>query len=78
MASRARTDKYDALVKDVRMSDYGYWVVTYSVSPGVDLSVMLCQTGLTPDQAREQAALALGTMTGQKVKPCQVKTPPCP
>lgn len=65
--SHARTDKYDALEINVRMSDYGYWVVTYSVSPGVYMSVMICQTGITADQARDLGTVALSNQTGQKV-----------
>jgi hypothetical protein len=67
MASHARTDRYDALVMGVRMSDYGYWVVTYSVSPGVYFSVMVCQTGITKAQALELGKVTLGHQTGQKV-----------
>ena len=62
----AREIKYDALVKNVRMSDYGYWVVTYSAEPGLDLSLMVCQTGITPDQAKHLAEATLTTSTGRK------------
>lgn len=65
--SHARTDKYDALTMDVWMSDYGYWVVTYSVSPGVYMSIMICQTGITADQAYDLGTVALSSQTGQKV-----------
>lgn len=58
---------YDALVAEIRMSDYGYWVVKYSISPGVYMSMMLCQTGLTRDQALTQAEIGLAAQTGQKV-----------
>ena len=65
--SHANLEKYDGIVTDVRMSDYGYWVVTISVSPGVYMSVMICQTGITRDQAQALAAVTLGSQTGQKV-----------
>jgi hypothetical protein len=65
--SHARTDKYDAIPMSVRMSDYGYWVVTYSVSPGVYMSVMICQTGVTADQAHHLGSLTVSSQTGQRV-----------
>lgn len=65
--SHARTDKYDALTMDVRMSDYGYWVVTYSVTPGVYMSVMICQTGISRDQACELGSVTVRSRTGQRV-----------
>lgn len=65
--SHVRTDKYDALIMSVRMSDYGYWVVTYSVSPGVYMSVMICQTGISADQATDLGNVTVGSQTGQKV-----------
>jgi hypothetical protein len=51
------------------MSGYGYWVVTYSCAPGVDMSVMICDTGITADQAEELAEPTLLTMTRQEVTP---------
>lgn len=65
--SHANPDKYDALVMNVRMSDYGYWVVTYSVTPGVYMSVMICQTGITQAQASELGNVTVGNQTGQRV-----------
>lgn len=49
--------KYSPIVISTRMSDYGYWVVDISASPGRVLSVMICETGITPERA-EQLALA--------------------
>lgn len=59
--------RYDALVSSVRMSDYGYWVVTYSVAPGVYMPVMICQTGISPDTAASLAGATVRAHTGQKV-----------
>lgn len=59
--------KYDALASDVRMSDYGYWVVTYNVAPGLALPVMICQTGITREQALDLGNITLGNQTGQSV-----------
>jgi hypothetical protein len=50
--------KYDPIPIDVRMSDYGYWVVTLSLAPGLRLSVMICSVGISPERATE---LALGS-----------------
>jgi hypothetical protein len=61
--------RYDAFVSSVRMSDYGYWVVTFSCAPGVTLSIMLCHTGITQQQAVDYAVTALAAQTGQKVMP---------
>lgn len=63
----AQTAKYDALISEVRMSDYGYWVVTYSVAPCLYLSVMICKIGITSQQAADLAAAPLSVHTGQRV-----------
>jgi len=41
------------------MSDYGYWVIDVSVAPDKTVSVMIAQTGITPEQARELATVHL-------------------
>lgn len=43
--------KYDPLVIDVTQSKYGYWIVTYSVAPGLRMSVMCCKLGVTQQEA---------------------------
>jgi hypothetical protein len=71
LSTRALADqlaKYDALVSDVRMSDYGYWVVTYSVAPGLSMSVMVCNTTLDKDSAPTALSAALAALTGQTVR----------
>lgn len=42
---------YAPLTLGARMSDYGYWVVTVSVAPGLRLEVMICKVGITQQQA---------------------------
>lgn len=42
---------YEHLISDVRMSDYGYWVVTVAVSPWQRMSIMICSVGISPEQA---------------------------
>jgi hypothetical protein len=69
MGLRDRIARYNAIVKSVRRNSHGYWVVTYSCAPGVDMPVILCDTGITADQARVLASHTLLTMTGQKVSP---------
>jgi hypothetical protein len=53
---------YKPLTLDVRMSDYGYWVVSVSVAPGRVVSVMIASTGISSEVAREHA---LTTLAGQ-------------
>jgi hypothetical protein len=68
MALRDQLAKYDALVSDVSMSDYGYWAVTYSVAPGLSMSVTVCKTGITREQARDHGNIVLTWQTGQRVR----------
>jgi hypothetical protein len=49
---------YKPVIIDVRMSDYGYWLVKISTAPGRRMSVMIARVGITPDEA---ARLALAT-----------------
>ena len=56
---------YEPITLDVRMSDYGYWVVTYSLAPGLRLAVMVCRLGLTQQEA---AAFALPTLSAYPAK----------
>lgn len=51
---------YAPIALESRMSDYGYWVVTVSVTPWQRMSVMICQTGITESDARN---VALGTVS---------------
>lgn len=60
--------KYDAFITDIRMSDYGYWVVTFSCAPDLQLSMMVCKTGLSRQQVAEFIAPALTQVTRQKVR----------
>jgi hypothetical protein len=53
--------KYKSLVKSVRMSQYGYWIVTWSIAPAVDMSIMICKTGISPETAASLAAVTLVT-----------------
>ncbi len=53
------TRRYEPIVLDVYMSDYGYWVAVISVEPGLHLSVMLCKVGITQQEARDLASLVV-------------------
>lgn len=53
-----QTREYAPITTDVRMSQYGYWVVTVSVSPWQRMSVMVAAVGISPDTARELALAA--------------------
>lgn len=55
---------YRPIIIDTRMSDYGYWVVDVSASPGKVVSVMICETGITPDRARALAMASQGSLPG--------------
>jgi hypothetical protein len=55
---------YKPLVISHRMSDYGYWIVDISASPGMVMSVMIAKTGITPDEARTLALGAHASLPG--------------
>lgn len=59
---------YEALVSKVEMSQYGYWVVTWSVEPGKQMAVMVCKVGITREQAIEAAAGTLTSQTGRTIR----------
>lgn len=48
------------LISDVRLSQYGYWVVVVSLSPGRNVSVMIGAQGIPPDKACSLALALLG------------------
>lgn len=57
---------YSPIATDVRMSDYGYWIVTISVSPWQRMSIMICQVGITPEQAADLALGITGPVLNRK------------
>lgn len=66
-ALQSSLKRYKAIAKSTEISRYGYWSVTYSCAPGVDLTVMVATLGITEQQARTLAAHALFITTGQEV-----------
>lgn len=66
-ALSAQLGKYDAFPVETRQSAYGYWVVTYSVSPSLRLSVMVATMGISESEATDLGSVALTRQTGQKV-----------
>lgn len=67
MGLRSQIGQYKAIRKNVLMGPYGLWNVTYSCAPGVDLTVTICQTGITPERAAELGDATLKLQTGQEV-----------
>jgi len=59
---------HDAIVSDVTFTDYAYWRVTFNCAPGLRLSVLVCDTYLSKEEAVEQAVVTLGQQTGQRVR----------
>lgn len=51
--------RYSPILVDVVQSQYGYWIVTWSLAPGLRMSVMCCKLGVTQQQAAE---LTLGSV----------------
>lgn len=66
-ALRTWLERYSAVMLSVEMNDYGYWVVTYSVAPGVYLPVTVCETGITSTEAVTRASATVTATTQQEV-----------
>lgn len=58
--------KYEPLAVDVEMSQYGYWLVSVSVSPWQRMTVMICAVGISPDTARAMALVSAPPALGGK------------
>lgn len=56
---------YEPIVISVEMSQYGYWIVTLSIEPGLHMPVMICRVGITSTQA---ADLAMTTAAAHSAK----------
>lgn len=54
---------YDPIVIDVTMSQYGYWVVTVSVSPGLRMRIMASRVGITQQEAADDAIIVVAAMS---------------
>jgi hypothetical protein len=52
MADRNNTKR---IVLNVRMSDYGYWVAEIGTASARHVSIMVCKTGISPEQASDLA-----------------------
>lgn len=50
---------YTPILVSVRMSDYGYWVVTWSPAPALRMSTMVCKVGISEAEAITLAGVAL-------------------
>jgi hypothetical protein len=53
------------LVLNTRMSDYGYWVVEIGTASARHVSIMVCKTGITPQEAETLALSGVTHVTGK-------------
>jgi hypothetical protein len=53
---------YEPILIDTRMSDYGYWIVTFSIAPGKRLSIMIAIVGITRENAAQEALATLSSL----------------
>ena len=51
-----------AIVTAIRMSDQGYWVVDVSIAPARNVSIMVADTGISPELAKQRALAAAGML----------------
>lgn len=54
---------YDPIVIDVTMSQYGRWVATVSVAPGLRMRVMASRVGSTQQEAADDAIIVVAAMS---------------
>lgn len=55
--------KYAPLVSSIVQSKFGYWIVTISAAPGLNVSVMVAKLGIAPDEAASAALAGLPPLT---------------
>lgn len=60
---QSRMPKYAPLVSSIVQSKFGYWIVTISAAPGLNVSVMVAKLGITPAQAADAALAGLPPLT---------------
>lgn len=56
---------YEPIVISVEMSQYGYWIVTLSIKPGLRMPVMICKVGIT---TKDAVQLAMTTTAAHSAK----------
>jgi len=52
--------KYSPVLLSAEMNDQGYWVVTWSVAPGLRLPITACRVGISRSDAVGDTRTALG------------------
>lgn len=57
---------YEPIVISVEMSQYGYWIVTLSIKPGLRMPVMICRVGITSTQAADFAMATAAAHSAKK------------
>lgn len=62
-----KISKYKAIVKSAVYTVNAYWLVTYSVAPGVDTAVTVCDSIVDEGTAIALANITLTSLTGQEV-----------
>lgn len=60
--------RHDAIVTASDYRIFGYWRVTFSAAPGVDLSCLVCDPYIDGQTAIDQAIVTLRSVTGQNVR----------
>lgn len=66
-ALRQLVSRNDAIVKDAQYTINGYWEVTFSVAPGVDRTITVCESIVDRSTAVDLASVTLRSLTGQRV-----------
>ncbi len=51
--------RYEPIVLSCEMGDQGYWLVTWSVAPGLRAAVTACRVGISRSEAIEATRQAL-------------------
>lgn len=70
--------RYEPVILDTRMSDYGYWIVTISAAPGERFSIMVATIGITQQEAEAlvtEAAPLYPVPKGRRLCPMPLACP---
>lgn len=69
------THQYEPIVIGVTMSQYGYWITEISVTPWQRMAIMVCQVGITPDEAKVAALASISPALVGKQRLCPTLYP---
>lgn len=59
--------RYRAIRKDIKLNLWGYWEVTYSCAPGIDLTLTHAKMGGSPSEAIMATDALLSYLTNQEI-----------